>query len=74
MSDTMSTRRTVKGAAFRTCTYCGRHKTDREGRPFNFQYVNEQGEWDEHVYCTKECRKAWHTENAFADVIRRAGL
>jgi len=75
MSTSISNRRTVKGTAFRTCEYCGRHRTDRENRAFNYQYIDEQTQdWDDNVYCSKECRKAWLTENACADKIRRAGL
>lgn len=68
-------RRVVKGLAFHVCTFCGRNKTDKQNRPYNYQYLDETtGKWDTEVYCTKECRKAWHTENALAARISRGRL
>lgn len=57
-------RRTVKGLAFRTCDFCARERTDKNGKPFNYQYRNpETGVWDSGVYCSKICAKAWHSMN-----------
>lgn len=75
MTEPLATRRTVKGTAYRDCNFCGRNRTDKNNRPFNYQYRDDStGEWDENVYCSKECRKAWVTMNANAEKIRRAGV
>lgn len=56
-------RRSVSGIAFKDCEFCGRAHKDKTGNDINFQYTDENGNWDTHVYCSKICRKAWNALN-----------
>lgn len=59
-----TTRRPVRGMAFKECEFCGRFKKDPKGQEFNYQYLQEQtGTWDAHIFCSKVCFSAWHGLN-----------
>lgn len=57
-------RRSVSGLAFKECEFCGRSRTDKSNKPYNYQYIKEETqEWDKHIFCSKVCFSAWHGMN-----------
>ena len=57
-------RRTVKGLAHKPCEFCAREREDRDGKPYNYQYLTvATDQWDSHIFCSKVCYNAWHTMN-----------
>lgn len=64
MNSEFKSRRAVRGLACRDCEFCGRVRTDKDGKTLNYQYINEKtGDWDKEVFCSKDCRKAWRSLN-----------
>ncbi len=62
---TTQNRRAVRGIACKPCVFCGRTRTDADGREMNYQYLDETtNQWDSRVYCSKVCRSAYRAVNA----------